>query len=86
MGTFEEAAAAPEDLGLGLGPQLDSVVTVLTSRSAVRGRLRGGSVVSRGVCRRDERVLRPRISGIGRREAEATIGGEGTKQECMNDS
>ena len=72
--SFEEAAAVADVLGLGLGARLESVVAGLASRSAVRGRLRGGSAVSKGVCRRDERVLRPRISGIRRREGEVTIG------------
>ena len=64
MEVVKEAVAAPDGLGLGLGAGLEG----LSSRSAVRGRLRGGSVVSRAVCKRDDRELRPRISGIGRRE------------------
>ncbi len=75
MEIWEEGGAVPDDLGLGLGARLESVVAGLSSRSAVRGRFRGGSAVSRGVCSRDDRELRARISGIGRREAELTIGG-----------
>ena len=82
MEIFEEAADAPNDLGLGLEARLESVVAGLSSRSAVRGRLRGGSAVSRGACKRDERVLRPRISGIGRREAGLAIGGERLARVC----
>lgn len=70
MKAVEEAVVTAGDLGLGLGAGLESAVAGLSSRSAVRGRLRGGSDVSRGVCKRDDRELRPRISEIGRRGAE----------------
>ena len=64
-----EAAAAPNDLGVGVG--LDSVVV---SSPAVRRRLRGSSGVSRDASGKDESV-RPRLSGMGKREAGSTIGG-----------
>ena len=66
---------AADGWGLGLETQLESVVPRLTSHSAMRRRLRGGSPVSKGVCKRDERVSGSRISNTGRKAGLTVIGG-----------